>query len=136
MAAGIQKIQDVTNKVSEKNSLKLEAPGGSVQDGMDFKASLQAQIEQLQKSGGLATKGLGKDSLSDKIAQRATNLSADLNKDHQHVSKMLERATQTGDQNMLLKAMLALNDYQVRVQFVSKTISKAANSFDQLTRLQ
>jgi hypothetical protein len=56
--------------------------------------------------------------------------------DQQYVSKMLEQATRTGDSMQLMKAMMALNDYQIRVQTISKTVSKAASAVDQLARLQ
>jgi hypothetical protein len=80
--------------------------------------------------------GSDKTSLSSRIVSRATDLAAEVQKDQQYVSKMLEQATQTGDQMTMMKAMLALTDYQTRVQFVSKTISKSSTSVDQLTRMQ
>ncbi|MFC5474037.1 EscI/YscI/HrpB family type III secretion system inner rod protein [Paraherbaspirillum soli] len=75
-------------------------------------------------------------SLGDKIMTHATDLAGDVKQNQVHVSKMLEQATRTGDSASLMKAMLALNDYQMRVQFVSKTVSKATSSLDSLTKLQ
>ncbi|MDY7574028.1 EscI/YscI/HrpB family type III secretion system inner rod protein [Actimicrobium sp. CCI2.3] len=75
-------------------------------------------------------------SMSSQLVNRATELASEVQKDQQYVSQMLERASQTGDQSLMLKAMLALNDYQTRVQFISKTITKASTSVDQLTRMQ
>jgi predicted nucleic acid-binding Zn-ribbon protein len=74
--------------------------------------------------------------LGKKLMGRAHDLASNLMQDQQHVSKMLEQASRTGDSMQLMKAMMALNDYQVRVQTVSKTVSKAASSIDQLTKLQ
>jgi predicted nucleic acid-binding Zn-ribbon protein len=67
---------------------------------------------------------------------RANELAGGLMQDQQYVSKMLEKASRTGDSMQLMKAMMALNDYQIRVQTVTKTISKAAGAIDQLTKLQ
>ena len=67
---------------------------------------------------------------------RAGDLAGEVKKDQQYVSRMLEQATRSGDSMQLMKAMMALNDYQMRVQFISKTASKATSSLDQLTKLQ
>lgn len=67
---------------------------------------------------------------------RTTDLATELKKDQQYVSKLLEQATRSADSMHLMKAMMALNDYQMRVQFVSKTVSKATSALDQLTKLQ
>ena len=68
--------------------------------------------------------------------ERRQNAVTLLKADHKAVSSMIEKATLAGDDAMMMKAMLALADYQQRVQIVSKTVSKAASSLDQLTRLQ
>lgn len=104
-------------------------------------ADTQAFTQAMQRhtaAPGLAPAEAGSDttSMSGHLANRATELASEVKKDQQYVSKMLEHATQTGDQMVMMKAMLALNDYQTRVQFVSKTISKASTSVDQLTRMQ
>jgi hypothetical protein len=75
-------------------------------------------------------------SLGDRIINRATNLSSELKQDQQYISKTLEQATRAGDSMQLMKAMMALSDYQMRIQVVSKSISKAVSSVDQLTKLQ
>ncbi|MYM98637.1 hypothetical protein GTP90_32810 [Rugamonas sp. FT81W] len=78
----------------------------------------------------------GPASLGERVMQRATDLSSELRKDQQYISKTLEQATRSGDSMQLMKAMLALSDYQTRVQFVSKAAAKAVTSLDQLTKLQ
>ena len=75
-------------------------------------------------------------SLGSALAQRTTSLASEVKKDQLYVSKMLEQASRTGDSTQLMKAMLALNDYQLRVQAISKTVSKASTSVDSLTKLQ
>lgn len=75
-------------------------------------------------------------SLGSALAQRTTNLASEVKKDQLYVSKLLEQASRTGDSTQLMKAMLALNDYQLRVQAISKTVSKASTSVDSLTKLQ
>jgi len=78
----------------------------------------------------------GKGSLGDKILARANTLAGEVKTDQAYVSRLLEQATRTGDSMQMMKAMMALSDYQTRVQFVAKTVSKATSSVDQLTRLQ
>ncbi|MFS2008001.1 EscI/YscI/HrpB family type III secretion system inner rod protein [Duganella sp. CT11-25] len=80
--------------------------------------------------------GAGPATLGERVMQRATALSGELQKDQQYISKTLEQATRSGDSMQLMKAMLALSDYQTRVQFVSKAAAKAATALDQLTKLQ
>jgi uncharacterized protein YaaR (DUF327 family) len=75
-------------------------------------------------------------SLGQVIAGRAAGLAGEIKKDQQNVSRLLEKATSTGDSMNLMRAMLALNDYQLRVQTVSKVVSKASTSVDSLTKLQ
>lgn len=75
-------------------------------------------------------------SLGSALAQRTTNLASQVKQDQLYVSKLLEQATRTGDSMQLMKAMMALNDYQLRVQTISKTVSKASSSVDSLTKLQ
>lgn len=83
-----------------------------------------------------ARPGAGPVSLGERMMQRATALSGELQKDQQYISKTLEQAARSGDSMQLMKAMLALSDYQTRVQFVSKAASKATSALDQLTKLQ
>jgi hypothetical protein len=103
-------------------------------DGAQFRAALE---RHMNASGG-ATKPTGNNegSLGNKIMVRASDLASAVKNDQQYVSKMLEKATATGDSMQLMKAMMALNDYQMKVQFISKTASKATSSLDQLTKLQ
>jgi hypothetical protein len=78
----------------------------------------------------------GHGGLGERVMQRASALSGELQKDQQMISRNLEQAARSGDSMQLMKAMLALSDYQTRVQFVSKAASKAASALDQLTKLQ
>lgn len=75
-------------------------------------------------------------SLGSALAQRTTNLASEVKQDQLYVSKLLETATRSGDSMQLMKAMMALNDYQLRVQTISKTVAKASSSVDSLTKLQ
>ncbi|EJN02939.1 EscI/YscI/HrpB family type III secretion system inner rod protein [Herbaspirillum sp. YR522] len=75
-------------------------------------------------------------SLGSALAQRTTHLASEVKQDQLYVSKLLETATRSGDSMQLMKAMMALNDYQLRVQTISKTVSKASQAVDSLTKLQ
>jgi hypothetical protein len=77
-----------------------------------------------------------KGSLSSAVAERTTALAESVTKDQQYVSRLLETATRSGSSMDLMRAMMALNDYQLRVQTISKSVSKASSSIDQLTKLQ
>lgn len=101
-----------------------------------FEQAMQRHLHTASPGLTPVDAGSDKTSLSSRIVSRATDLAAEVQKDQQYVSKMLEQATQTGDQMTMMKAMLALTDYQTRVQFISKTISKSSTSVDQLTRMQ
>lgn len=105
-------------------------------DASRFLSLVQQHLGKSSPENAPVARRDGKTGLSDKIIGRATQLAGEIKKDHVHVTKMLETAAATGDQMNLMKAMLALNDYQMRIQFVSKTISKASSSVDQLTRMQ
>lgn len=99
----------------------------------------RAAYDRHMNAGGGGQSAQGDDrsaSLGDRLAGRATNLATEIKKDQEHVSKMLEQASRTGDSMQLMKAMMALNDYQIRVQTISKTVSKATQAFEQLTKLQ
>ncbi len=116
------------------STLRIEITSPTNADNQAFAQAMQ----QHTAAPGLtpADTGSNKMSMSGQLLNRATDLASEVQKDQQYVSHMLEHATQTGDQMTMMKAMLALNDYQTRVQFVSKTISKASTSVDQLTRMQ
>ncbi|GAA4031369.1 EscI/YscI/HrpB family type III secretion system inner rod protein [Actimicrobium antarcticum] len=119
----------------EPSNVRIEYNSPTRADTMAFEQAMQ---RHLPSAPGItpADAGSDKTSLSGRIVGRATELASEVQKDQQYVSRMLEHATQTGDQMVMMKAMLALNDYQNRVQVVSKTISKASTSVDQLTRMQ
>lgn len=104
------------------------------EDAAAFRAALNRHMNNGEDQMNVA--GTKNKSLGQQIAARATSLATDINKDQQHVSKMLEEATRTGDSMQLMKALMALNDYQIRVQTISKTVAKATSSIEQLTKLQ
>ena len=103
-------------------------------DGAEFRAML-ARMSGADAAPPVALAGKGA-ALGERILQRASDLSGEVQKDHEFVSKALEQATRSGDPMQLMKAMMALSDYQTRVQFVAKATSKAASALDQLTKLQ
>lgn len=106
---------------------------GDVGDGAQFRAALE---RHMQVSGPAAKPESSKVSLGEKMLSRTADLASELKKDQQYVSRLLEQATRSADSMHLMKAMMALSDYQMRVQFISKTASKATSALDQLTKLQ
>lgn len=102
-------------------------------DGAQFRAALD---RHMNAKAGTKPSNNSEGSLGNKIMTRASDLASAVKKDQQYVSTMLEQATRSGDSMQLMKAMMSLNDYQMRVQFISKTASKATSSLDQLTKLQ
>ena len=98
-------------------------------------ARFQATFQQHLQQDALRMKP-NTQSLGSALAQRTTSLASEVKQDQLYVSKLLEQASRTGDSTQLMKAMLALNDYQLRVQAISKTVSKASTSVDSLTKLQ
>lgn len=115
---------------------KLEYSPLESGDGTQFRTALERHAQANRAAPPAPAECGERVSLGDKIMGRATEIASEVKQDQQYVSKMLEQATRTGDSMQLMKAMLALNDYQTRVQFVSKTVSKATSSLDQLTKLQ
>jgi hypothetical protein len=111
--------------------LKIDIQALDHSGSEQFRAALERQMN----SGPAAKGGNGK-SLGHVIAGRTTELAAEVKKDQQYVSKLLESATRSGDKIHLMRAMMALSDFQMRVQTISKTVSKAATSIDSLTKLQ
>ena len=103
-------------------------------DGAEFRAML-ARMTGGDAVQHVAQPGSGA-ALGERIMGRAADLSGEVQKDHEFVSKTLEEATRSGDPMQLMKAMMALSDYQTRVQFIAKATSKAASALDQLTKLQ
>lgn len=104
-------------------------------DGAAFRAELASRVGASGQGSGAPFAG-ERLAPGEQILQRASDLAGALQGDQQYVSKLLETATRTGDPLHLMKAVAALNDYQTRVQFVSKVVSKTATSIDQLTKLQ
>jgi hypothetical protein len=102
-----------------------------------FRAALERHMGAGPSGGGApAGKVRGANSLGHALAGRTTELAAEVKKDQQYVSRLLETATRSGDKIDLMRAMMALSDFQLRVQTISKTVSKAATSIDSLTKLQ
>lgn len=97
--------------------------------------NFKAMFEQYLRGDAMKPKP-GTQSLGSALAQRTTHLASEVKQDQLYVSKLLETATRSGDSMQLMKAMMALNDYQLRVQTISKTVSKASSSIDSLTKLQ
>jgi hypothetical protein len=121
------------------------AQSGSAGQNFNLQVAAPEDVAQFQDalsrnmsvtSGMLSPQPANGDMLGQKMLGRANELASGLMQDQQYVSKMLEKASRTGDSMQLMKAMMALNDYQIRVQTVTKTISKAAGAVDQLTKLQ
>lgn len=100
-------------------------------DAAQFRQAMERQHNMNPPPGAAREPSLGQ-----VIASRASGLAGELKKDQQYVSRLLEKATTSGDSMHLMRAMLALNDYQLRVQTVSKVVSKASTSVDSLTKLQ
>lgn len=148
-------VSKVTNVVQPQQNIATEGVSSFKQDHLpldkgdasQFQAALQKHqsvAEVGNRSASMPVNGSipnnepasGKTSLGDKILARANTLAGEVKADQAYVSRLLEQATRTGDSMQMMKAMMALSDYQTRVQFVAKTVSKATSSVDQLTRLQ
>ena len=98
-------------------------------------AAFRAALERHMTLSGRPSIPQG-ESLGQVIAGRAASLAGDVKKDQQTVSRLLEQAAASGDSMQMMRAMLALNEYQLRVQTVSKVVAKAGTSVDSLTKLQ
>jgi hypothetical protein len=103
-------------------------------DGGMFRAALERHMSAM--SGPAPAGSVGKPSLAEKVTGRVSAMAGDIQKDQQYVSRLLENATRTGDSMQLMKAMMAMNDYHLRVQTITKTVSKSTQAFEQLTKLQ
>ncbi|MCA1325654.1 EscI/YscI/HrpB family type III secretion system inner rod protein [Herbaspirillum sp. alder98] len=112
------------------NGLHMDIQGGNA-EGEHFKA----MFEQYMNKDAMRLKP-NTNSLGSALAQRTTSLASEIKQDQQYVSKLLEKASVSGDSMQLMRAMMALSDYQIRVQTISKTVSKASSSVDSLTKLQ
>lgn len=131
----VSSTANVLSNTNQQSKVHIELPVPESADAAQFRAAL-AQHTKSDAVFNSAIHGSNRASLGEKIMGRAGELASDLKADQAHVSQMLDQATRAGDSASLMKAMLALSDYQMRVQFVSKTVSKATSSLDQLTRLQ
>lgn len=74
--------------------------------------------------------------LGGELAGRLNSLSDKLRSEQHQISNVIERATATGDSNLILKASMMMADHQFKLTMVMRSVSKAATSTDQLTRLQ
>lgn len=74
--------------------------------------------------------------LGGQVVSKVQAISEQLRAEQKHITNLVERATMSGDDSMMMKAQLALADHQSRVQIITRVTSKAASSMDQLTRLQ
>lgn len=128
-------------RLAESGAVRIDQVVVDEGDGAAFRAELARQTVAADGAGprGLApfaplsTERAG---LGEHILGRASTLAEEMQGDQQYVSRLLETATRSGEPLHLMKAVAAMNDYQTRVQFVSKVVSKAATSIDQLTKLQ
>ncbi len=115
-------------------------PVSSTADAQRFSQALAMHREAQGAAHQTSVNGVGgvgeSKSIGNQMLAGLTDMSARLKSDHKQVSRLIEKASVGGDDNMMMKAMLALTDYQQRVQIVSKVVSKAATSMDSLTRLQ
>jgi hypothetical protein len=121
----------LSSSVQGNNNISFEMQPMDAADSAQFRLALERHMK-----GDPARIKTDNASLGSAIAGRATHLAAEIKQDQQYVSKLLEQATRTGDSMQLMKAMMALNDFQLRVQTVSKVVSKAVTSVDSLTKLQ
>lgn len=114
-------------------NVQLELPRANAQDSAQFRAALDRVTADQMKA---APPTVEAKSMGEVVATRFSGLASEFQKDQQYVSKLLEKATRTGDSMHLMRAMLALNDYQIRIQAMSKTVAKASGAIDQLTKMQ
>lgn len=136
IATAVSSPSDGIGKVGLGPQVRIDIQSLDHGDSAQFRAMLQQYM-----GGGSGQPGGGHpnrdpNSLGHVMADKARGLATETKKDQQYVSKLLEQATRTGDPLHLMRAMMALNDYQLRVQTISKTVSKAATSIDSLTKLQ
>jgi len=119
---------------SAKSTLSLEPLSGA-----EFRAILARHMGEggiAAPAGGVAAGAAPGGGLGERVMARGSELSSSLHKDQQFISRSLEQASRSGEPMQLMKAMVALNDYQLRVQFVAKASAKATGAVDSLTKLQ
>lgn len=131
-------VQESLGAAAKPGNVQLDVLRVSPADSAEFRSALNRHANgNANGVAGVAGPQNGNgNSLGDRIMTRATDLASEVKRDHAYVSKTLEQASRSADSMQLMKAMLALNDYQMRVQFISKVASKATSSIDQLTKLQ
>jgi Type III secretion basal body protein I, YscI, HrpB, PscI len=78
----------------------------------------------------------GSNSIGARLMSGLSDLSSTMASKHKQVSALLEKATTSGDDKMMLKAMFAMSEYTQQAQMTVKVVAKASTSLDQLTRLQ
>ena len=78
----------------------------------------------------------GAPSLGERMVTRMSELGSGLERERDNISKSLEQASRSGDPLQMMKAVLSLNDYETRTQFIAKVGSKATSAVEQLTKLQ
>ncbi|MBB5391346.1 MULTISPECIES: EscI/YscI/HrpB family type III secretion system inner rod protein [unclassified Herbaspirillum] len=132
-------------QASLQQSITLNDPAGGNATGpglhMDIRSGnadgehFKAMFEQYMNKDAMRHKP-NTNSLGSVLAQRTSSLASEVKQDQLYVSKLLEQASRTGDSMQLMKAMMALSDYQIRVQTISKCVAKASTSVDSLTKLQ
>lgn len=125
-AAGLKRLGNVD----------IEMPRADEAAGAEFRAAMERQMASARDRVSGAAPAGGAKPLGEAMAVRVTDLASEFQKDQQYVSKLLEKASRTGDSMHLMRAMLALHDYQIRIQAMSKTVNKVISSVDQLTKLQ
>jgi hypothetical protein len=133
-ASAVQASEVSSGAAKGQNRLQIDISATTQGDVTAFRAEFDRHIggSPIVAPRSASNKG----SLASAIAERTNALASSVNKDQQYVSKLLETATRSGSSMELMHAMMALNDYQLRVQTISKTVSKASSAVDQLTKLQ
>ncbi|MCW7536992.1 EscI/YscI/HrpB family type III secretion system inner rod protein [Aquabacterium sp. A7-Y] len=110
------------------------AAPASAADAADFRVAVEQHRLSLTPLEAGPRPATGP-SLGERLAGGMSGVAADLKRDHRHLSSLIQRASLTGDHELMMKASLALSEYQHHVQLMTKTVSKAATSLDQLTRM-
>jgi flagellar hook-basal body complex protein FliE len=122
--------------VTRQGNVEIEMLQDAETAGVEFRAAMERQMAAARDAVARAAEPGGGKPLGEAVADRVIGLATEFQEDQHHVSKLLERATRTGDPMHLMRAMLALHDYQIRVQAMSKTVNKVAGAVDQLTKMQ
>jgi hypothetical protein len=121
---------DTMSSGSSPAAVQERAFGAALQEARD-KLALAPDAAALAHAKANPATGLGGE-----VAGRLNSLSDKLKSQQQEISRIVERATATGDMNLMLKASMMMADHQVKLSMTMRSVSKAATSIDQLTRLQ